>query len=61
MTELQITIMYLMKRAGIVAECRKTVMNDLKTEEQQQEMLSFLMENPTVSNREVAYKLVEII
>lgn len=61
MTELQIEIAFLMGRAGIVLDACQRVMSYLETEEQQKKMLEFLMENPTATNLQVAYKTQEII
>lgn len=61
LTQLQKELIHLMKKAGVVVECCETVIGHLEAEEEQQQMLEFLLANPTATNRQVAMKTKELI
>ena len=54
-------VLRLMREAGVVEDACMTSMTNLKTEEQQKEMLEFLKEHPTATNRQVMLKTKEIV
>jgi len=52
MTILEKEIVVLMKKIGISKDACITIMSNIRTEEQQREMLMFLQKNPTATNRQ---------
>lgn len=61
MTELQKRIVILMRDAGIEKEAGLVVITTLETVEEQEEMLEFLQQHPTTTNRQAVMKAKEII
>lgn len=61
MTELQKKIVILMRDAGIEKEAGLAVITNLETVEEQEEMLRFMQQNPTATNRQAVLKTKEII
>lgn len=60
-TEIMEKIMDLMIQIGISKEAGSVVVTNLKTEEEQKEMLQFLQENPTATNRQTIMELDRIL
>ena len=62
MTELQKRIVILMRdTAGVEKEAGLAVITNLETVEEQEEMLRFMQQNPTATNRQAVLKTKEII
>lgn len=61
MTELQKRIVILMRDAGIEKEAGLVVITNLETVKEQEEMLEFLQQHPTTTNRQAVMKAKEII
>lgn len=61
MTELQKRIVILMRDAGVEKEAGLAVITNLETVEEQEEMLRFMQQNPTATNRQAVLKTREII
>lgn len=61
MTALQKDIVLLMKQIGISKDACITIMSNIRTEKQQKEMLIFLQENPTATNRQAVIQAKKFI
>lgn len=61
MTTLEKEIVVLMKTIGISREACITIMCNIKTEVQQEKMLTFLQEHPTATNRQAVIEAKRII